>query len=142
MPGEKLVTRYRTVVRSRRTRGRIQRKNGPYAGVDYNSPYVHSRVNSNTFTMGNPMPESILTLCQSRLYPPVRDFGFGLSTVRYEYVVPSFSPGPAGGSLRISIKYHMSRDFREKNFASTLIAAQQHISDKCSRSGRYDNPIP
>ncbi len=24
------------------------------------------------------MPESTLTLCQSRLYPPVRDFGFGL----------------------------------------------------------------
>jgi hypothetical protein len=34
------------------------------------SPYVHSRVNSNKFTMGNPMPESTLTLCQSRLYPP------------------------------------------------------------------------
>jgi hypothetical protein len=42
------------------------------------SPYVHSRVDSNTFTMGNPMPESTLTLFQSRLYPPVRDFGFGL----------------------------------------------------------------
>ncbi len=27
------------------------------------SPYVHSRVDSNTFTMGNPMPESTLTLC-------------------------------------------------------------------------------
>jgi hypothetical protein len=26
----------------------------------------------------NPMPEPTLTLCQSRLYPPVRDFGFGL----------------------------------------------------------------
>jgi hypothetical protein len=43
----------------------------PYAGV-------HSRVDSNTFTMGNPMPKSTLTLCQSRLYPPVRDFGIGL----------------------------------------------------------------
>jgi hypothetical protein len=43
------------------------------------SPYFHSRVNdSNTFTMGNTMPESTLTLCQSRLYPLVRDFGFGL----------------------------------------------------------------
>ncbi len=42
---------------------------GPCAGVDYNltSPYVHSRVDSNSFTMGNPMPESTLTLCQSRL---------------------------------------------------------------------------
>jgi hypothetical protein len=41
---------------------------GPYAGVD--SPYVHSRVDSNTFTMGNPIPESTLTLYRSRLYPP------------------------------------------------------------------------
>ncbi len=50
-----------------------------YAGVDYNLTYcnVHYRVDSNTFTMGNSLPESTLTLCQSRLYPPVRDFGFG-----------------------------------------------------------------
>jgi hypothetical protein len=41
------------------------------------SPYVHSVVDSNTFTIGNPMPESTLTLCQSRLSPPVRDLGFG-----------------------------------------------------------------
>jgi hypothetical protein len=40
--------------------------------------YYHFRVDSNTFTVGNPMPESTLTLCQSRLYPPVRDLGFGL----------------------------------------------------------------
>ncbi len=49
---------------------------GPYAGVDYNLT-VHSRVDSNTFTR-QPMPESTLTQCQSRLYLPVRDFGFGL----------------------------------------------------------------
>ncbi len=42
------------------------------------SPYIHSRDDSNTLTMGNPMPESTLTLCQSRLYPPVREFGFSL----------------------------------------------------------------
>ncbi len=32
----------------------IPKKNmvyGPYAGVDYTSPYVHSKVDSNTFTM-------------------------------------------------------------------------------------------
>ncbi len=71
--------------------GRIQRKTwciGPYAGVDYkSSPYAHSRFDSNTFTMGNPMPESTLqpyarvdftTLCKSRLYTRIRDFGFGL----------------------------------------------------------------
>ncbi len=38
------------------------------------------RVDSNTFTMGNPMPESTLTLCQSLLDHLVRDFGFGLWT--------------------------------------------------------------
>jgi hypothetical protein len=45
------------------------------------SPYVDSSVDSNTFTTGNPMPESTLTLCQSRFYSYiVRDLGFGLST--------------------------------------------------------------
>jgi hypothetical protein len=28
------------------------------------------------------MPESTLTLCESRQYPPVRDFGFGLRDYR------------------------------------------------------------
>jgi hypothetical protein len=38
---------------------------GPYAGVDYITlPYVHSRVDFNTFTMGNPMPESTLSPSQ------------------------------------------------------------------------------
>ncbi len=64
------------------SRGRIQRKPwrmGAYAGVNYNLTfYVHSRVDSNTFTMGNPVPESTLTLWQSRLYPLARDIGFGL----------------------------------------------------------------
>jgi hypothetical protein len=37
-------------------------KAGPYAGFDYNLtlPYAHSRVDSKTFTMGNPMSESTL----------------------------------------------------------------------------------
>ncbi len=42
------------------------------------SPSVHSRDDSNAFNTGNPMPESTLTLCQSRLYPPVRDLEFSL----------------------------------------------------------------
>ncbi len=35
---------------------------GTYAVVDYSiiSPYVDARAESNTFTMGNPMPESTL----------------------------------------------------------------------------------
>jgi hypothetical protein len=50
-----------------------------YAGVDYNlsSPYVHSRVDSNTFTMGNPMSESTFTYA-GVYFSPVRGFGFGL----------------------------------------------------------------
>jgi hypothetical protein len=42
------------------------------------STYVLSTDDSNTFTMGNPMPESTLTLCQNQFYPPFRVFGFGL----------------------------------------------------------------
>ncbi len=47
-------------------------------------PYVYSRVDSNTFTMVNPMPESTLTLCQSRLYLTVRDFRFGIRSWFHE----------------------------------------------------------
>jgi hypothetical protein len=59
---------------------------GPFTGVDYTlalcplqsrlqlmyhgQPYARVDLNS--------MPESILTLCQSRFYPPVRYFRFGL----------------------------------------------------------------
>jgi hypothetical protein len=42
---------------------------------------VNSRVDSITFTMDNPLPESTLTLRQSRLYPPVKDFRFDLWVV-------------------------------------------------------------
>jgi hypothetical protein len=46
-------------------RGRIQRKTwcmGPMPELTITSPYVHSRVGSNTFFMGNPMPESTSTV--------------------------------------------------------------------------------
>ncbi len=51
------------------------------------SPYVLSRVDSNTFTNGQPYARVDLNLCESRLHPPVRDFGFGLwaSTGLYLY---------------------------------------------------------
>ncbi len=40
---------------------------------------VDSRVDFNTFTMGDPMPESTLTLNMSEsTLSPVRDLGFGL----------------------------------------------------------------
>jgi hypothetical protein len=63
-----------------RTEAESKEKHGvwdPIPELTLTSSYVHSRVDSNTFTVGNPMPESTLTLCHSRLYPPVRDFGFG-----------------------------------------------------------------
>ncbi len=65
----------------------------PMPELTINSPYV----DSNTFTMGNPMPESTLTLCHNRLYPPIGDFGFSLCTAA-EYTEPEFvnllrSPG-------------------------------------------------
>ncbi len=36
----------------------------PMPGLTITSPYVHSRVDSNTFAMGNPMPESALSSSQ------------------------------------------------------------------------------
>jgi hypothetical protein len=56
------------------------------------SSNVRSIVDSNTFIMGNPMPESTLTLCQSRLYPPVRDFGFGLRVKELESIAKVLEP--------------------------------------------------
>jgi hypothetical protein len=57
-----------------RTEAEFKEKHGvwvPMPKLTITSPYVHSRVY--TFTMGNP--------CQSQLYPPVRDFGFGLCSM-------------------------------------------------------------
>ncbi len=65
------------------------------------SPYVHSRVDFSTFTMGNPMPESTLTLCQSRLYPPARDFLFGLCALANR-------SNTSTGKSRNFIFHHMS----------------------------------
>ncbi len=42
------------------------------------SPYVHSRVDSNAFNIGKPMPESTLIYDIVDFIPPVRVFGFGL----------------------------------------------------------------
>ncbi len=44
------------------------------------------------YIMGNPMPESTLTLCQSRLYPAVRDFGFGLRVKELESIAKVLEP--------------------------------------------------
>ncbi len=51
---------------------------GPYAGEDYNITLCPLQSRLKHIAMGNPMPESTLTLCQSRLHPAVRDLGFGL----------------------------------------------------------------
>ncbi len=53
---------------------------GPYAEVDYNVTLCPLQSRLQHIYHGQPyMPESTWTLCQSRLYPPDRDFGFGLS---------------------------------------------------------------
>ncbi len=41
---------------------------GTYAEVDYTSPYFHSSVDSNTFTMGNPMRESTLKVPKREIF--------------------------------------------------------------------------
>jgi hypothetical protein len=72
---------------------------GPYAELTITSPYVHW-LQHIYHGLGNLMPESTLTLCESRFYSPVRDFGFGLRKVwRYFTVVnrvsvPSSELGP------------------------------------------------
>ncbi len=68
------------------TGGRIQRITwciGPYVGVDYNLTLcpLHSRLQH--IYRSSPMTESTLTLCQSRLYSPVRNFAFGFKEIRY-----------------------------------------------------------
>jgi hypothetical protein len=60
---------------------------GPYAGVGYNLTVCPLQSRLQHIYHGqpyarvdlNPMPESTLTLCQRRLYPPVRNFDFGFS---------------------------------------------------------------
>ncbi len=79
-----LLTSYRSYSTYSTTinRGRIQIKHGvwdPMPELTITPPSVDSRVDFNTCTIGDPMPESTLTLCQSQLYPPDRDLGFGLN---------------------------------------------------------------
>jgi hypothetical protein len=60
----------------------------PMPELTITSPYVHSIVDSNTFTMGNPMPESTLSPRQGfwiwplLLYSPQRLYIRGLTLVR------------------------------------------------------------
>jgi hypothetical protein len=58
----------------------------PYAGVDYNLTLCQLQSRLQHIYHGqpfarvdlNPIPESTFTLYLSQLYPPVRDFEFGL----------------------------------------------------------------
>jgi hypothetical protein len=56
---------------------------GPYAGVDYNLTLcpLQSRIQHIYHGIGQPYARVDLYLYQSRLYPPVRDFGFGLRII-------------------------------------------------------------
>jgi hypothetical protein len=85
---------------------------GPYAGVDYciTSPYVHS----NPFAMGNPMPDRPSSY--ARLYPPLKDFGFGLRL--------SVNSGNTGWGATIG-------ELMETNSKSYLL-------DKCWKQGKKE----
>jgi hypothetical protein len=54
-----------TEARQANTRGRIERKHSLWDPMLITSPYIHSRIDSNTINMGNPMPESTFTLRHS-----------------------------------------------------------------------------
>ena len=63
---------------------------GPYAAeLTITSPYVDSRVDSNTFTMGN-------LLSEPTIYPPVRGFGLGflcLTEADAHFFLPLYGGG-------------------------------------------------
>ncbi len=90
---------------------------GPYAVVDSSitSLYVDARIDSYIFIMGNPMPESILTLCQSRLYPQVKDLEFGLCN--------SYNSWEAG-SLNMGEKKWLKSHLPKKSWLFTNVFEQ------------------
>jgi hypothetical protein len=73
------------------SRGRIQRKTWymeTYAGVDYNLTLCPLQSRLQHIFNGQPYAcVDLNPICQSRLYPPVRDFGYGL---RLSYLSPTF----------------------------------------------------
>jgi hypothetical protein len=66
------------------------------------SPYVRSI----TFTMANPMPDSNLAFGQSRLYPPVRDFGFGLRSHIYAVFLED-TPGASQEARKVAAIFYL-----------------------------------
>ncbi len=61
------------------------KKNMVYGALCRSLLYMFTpEVDSSTFSIGNTMPESTFTLCQSRHNPPVRDIGFGRDLKRKE----------------------------------------------------------
>ncbi len=56
---------------------------GPYAVVDYKLTLCRRQSRLQHIYHGQLYARSTLTLCQSRLYPPVRDLGFGLRVERH-----------------------------------------------------------
>ncbi len=76
----------------------------------------------NTFPMDNPMSESTLTRCQSRLYLPVRNFGFGLCILarRKDHLV-----GQDGDGLCIINR--VSTEFRRHGIPSVFFTSGYSI---------------
>jgi hypothetical protein len=70
---------------------------GPYAGVDYNVTLCPLQGRLQHIYNGQPLARVDLTLCQSRLYPPVRDFWIwplNMFIVYSSHATLSFSPPP------------------------------------------------
>jgi hypothetical protein len=100
------------------------------------SPYIcplQSRPNTFTMGLGNPMPESTLTLCQSRLYPPVRDLGFGLWGF-HEDVVNNFNLQQSDCTVCNSLQYtactfssanYIIKQFIEKNALHNFLVQRE-----------------
>jgi hypothetical protein len=108
---------------------------GPYAGVDFNftlSPLTsrlqhiyHGQLYARVDL--NPTPESTLTLYQSRLYPQVRDFVFGLCLSECKVDVCCFDLGlPAVliPQLGEETDPNLRLDFSEASWIGTYTAPE------------------
>ncbi len=80
-------------------------------------------------TIGDPLPESTLTLRQSRFYPPVRDLGFGLTSkwhiIQYVYCV----------GLRIMTRSRVPDPWDQRHVYPSTHRSRAHVFNQCRGSG-------
>ncbi len=96
---------FRQLIFNVQSRGCIQRETlgmGPYSRADYNLTLCRLQIRLLHIYHGQPYASADLTLCQSRLYPRVRDWEFGLSAVA-KFLVPD--RGYTGVDYDIRLSY-------------------------------------